>query len=119
MPVKMRSYCWRPSAASVGPRARSISSPRERIGRLDLPGDDLPPDPLDLAHEGTRHLRADLPQAHTSVAEVPDLVAARLQPAPHQGLDGLVGVKVVVFQHSREDVAPEEGLINVDAAAPH
>src|SRR5207247_8059741 len=85
---------------------------------LDLAGDDLRLDGVDLLHVGRGDARADLPEAHPAVLEVEDEVLPADERACHSGLDREVDAAVDALDSARQDVLAEVGLVLVNADAP-
>src|SRR6266545_1479174 len=93
----------------------------DRRRRLDLAGDDLRLQRVDLLQPGLRELGplAELPEADAAVLQVEDEVAAADVPlAGLRSLDGEEDADVHPLHGAREDVAAEERLVDVDADTP-
>src|SRR5262245_3896557 len=86
--------------------------------RLDLAGDDLRLQLLELLAVDRRDLRAHLAESNTTVLQVEDEVGAAAELTALRALDGEVHAGVDALDGAREDVRPEVRLVDVHADPP-
>src|SRR5215831_10179965 len=84
----------------------------------DSSSNDLGPNSFEHAKVRARHPRADLAKADAFAAKLENRVAGRSEPPLLEGLHGVEHGDVEPFDHARQDVGTERGLVGVDADPP-